>query len=194
MTSRKEEIVDLLIKYLVRHGLANLSLRPMADAIGSSARLLIFHFGSKDRLLEEVLEEMQNRMRGSLVKLLETPPHLRRVSLLKAFWKWALDKQNFPYLQTLYSLQMLAIQQPQAYAKYLQHNSLNWIQLIKDALPPTQRNSAAATLYCAVFDGLFLEFLSTGDRTRTTRALDEFLRMARIGHDASTKKVPTNTS
>lgn len=39
MQTRKQELLDALIGYLVKHGLADLSLRPMAAEIGTSARL-----------------------------------------------------------------------------------------------------------------------------------------------------------
>ena len=50
---------------------------------------------------------------------------------------------------------------------------------IAATLPPGERNAAMATLLVAVFDGLFLELVSTGDRRRTSNALDEFIRLVR---------------
>src|SRR5258708_33785604 len=68
--TRTAVLVEDLIGYLIRHGVADLSLRPMAAAAGTSARLLIFHFGSKERLLIEALDEMQARLQRSLADLL----------------------------------------------------------------------------------------------------------------------------
>src|SRR5258708_24673030 len=68
--TRTAVLVEDLIGYLIRHGVADLSLRPMAAAVGTSARLLIFHFGSKERLLIEALDEMQARLQRSLADLL----------------------------------------------------------------------------------------------------------------------------
>lgn len=61
MSARKAVLLENLIAYLIRHGVADVSLRPMAAAVGTSARLLIFHFGSRERLLVAVLDEMQAR-------------------------------------------------------------------------------------------------------------------------------------
>ena len=41
--------------YVLEHGLASVSLRPLAAAVGSSPRVLLFLFGSKDELVRELL-------------------------------------------------------------------------------------------------------------------------------------------
>ncbi len=173
--SRKDVLLDKLIAYLAKHGIADLSLRPMAAAAGTSARLLIFHFGSKEKLLEEVLGEMQARLQASFVVMVKGP---RKGSLLRAFWDWALTEPNHAMLRLLYQLHMLAVQSPRTYGRYLKGNSLDWLALIQDALPKEQRDPKFATLLGAVFDGLFIEYMSSGDRRRTTDTLDSFIRMA----------------
>ncbi|HEY3860100.1 MAG TPA: TetR/AcrR family transcriptional regulator [Gammaproteobacteria bacterium] len=175
MASRKQELLDALIAYLAKHGIADLSLRPMAAATGTSARLLIFHFGSKEKLLEQVLAEMQARLQASFIGMAKAE---RKVPLLRAFWDWALTEPNHAMLRLLYQLHMLASQSPKVYKRYLKRNSMNWLELIQEALPPEQRDPAFATLLGAVFDGLFIEYMSSGDKRRTTETLDTFIRMA----------------
>jgi AcrR family transcriptional regulator len=173
---RKGELTDRIIAYLVHHGPADLSLRPMAAAIGTSARLLIFHFGSKEGLLTEVLGTLQGRMRASILRLGSEP--VRPGPLLRVVWDWALEEPWFGQLRLLYQLHALAAQAPDTYGAYLQGNALDWMALVQAAQPPDRRDPALVTLIVAVFDGLFLECMSTGDRTRTTAALDRFLALA----------------
>jgi len=173
--SRKDELLDELIAYLAKHGLADVSLRPMAAATGTSARLLIFHFGSKEELIQQVLEEMQARLQRSFMAMAQDE---RKGPLLRAFWDWALTAPNYDMLRLLYQLHMLAAQSPKTYGRYLKRNSLNWLELIQAAVPEPRRDPAFATLLGAVFDGLFLELMSTGDRHRTTESLDTFIIMA----------------
>jgi AcrR family transcriptional regulator len=179
MTNRKQELLENLLGYLLENGVADLSLRPMAAAAGTSARLLMFHFGSKEKLVTEVLAEMQTRLQHSFTRLSAIQPGARPVPLLRAFWDWALEEENFGHLRLLYQLQILATQENAVYAGYLEGNSMNWLALIQAALPQPQRDSALATLFCAVFDGLFIELMSTGDRKRTSSAIDQFVLMAR---------------
>lgn len=176
MQTRKEALVDSLVAYLLEHGLSDLSLRPLAAATGTSARLLIYHFESKEGLLTEVLESMQARLRQSLSQLLErksaneqAKPPIRRL------WDWAIAGKNYPYLKLLYELQILAIQNPAAYAQYLQRNAASWSDLVLALLPAQDRDPVFATLCIAVFDGLFIELMGTGDRRRTTQAMDRFI-------------------
>ncbi|HXC18203.1 MAG TPA: TetR/AcrR family transcriptional regulator [Holophagaceae bacterium] len=178
MRNRKEELLDGLIEYLVRHGPSDLSLRPMAAEIGTSARLLIFHFQSKEQLLVEVLDEMQARLQGSLARLQAAKPGPRRAPLLRMFWDWATSETNFGHLCLHYQLHILAVQSRGIYAQYLERNSENWLRAIQAALPAEKQDPAFATLLGAVFDGLFIELMSTGDKKRTTKALDEFIQLA----------------
>jgi len=48
MKERKQELIEAIIAYLLAHGLADLSLRPLAAKSGTSSRLLIYHFESKE--------------------------------------------------------------------------------------------------------------------------------------------------
>lgn len=179
MRPRKQELVAAAIAYLADRGIADLSLRPLAAATGTSARLLIYHFGSKERLLAEVLTALQSRLRDSFSEVLAARGGEQGEAPIRTFWKWATSRRNFASLKLLYELQILAAQNPASYARYLKRNSRDWIELVQTALPPEERSAAVATLLVAVFDGLFLELMSTGDRKRTTEALDEFIRIVR---------------
>lgn len=178
MQTRKDALIGALIAHLLERGLADLSLRPLAAATGTSARLLIYHFETKEGLLAEVLETMQTRLRQSFAQLLAPGTPKPQTQPLKLLWQWATARRNYPYLKLLYELQILAIQSPDTYAQYLQRNASNWSDFILTMLPAPRRNPAFATLCAAVFDGLFLELMSTGDRKRTSQALDRFIRIA----------------
>jgi AcrR family transcriptional regulator len=177
MSARKAVLLESLIAYLVKRGVADVSLRPMAAAVGTSARLLIFHFGSKEQLLVAVLDEMQARLQRSLGDLLDEPGAARSAPL-RQFWDWALKDANFAQLRVLYQLHILGAQDHKTYGRYLKRNSVNWLELIQAVLKPSRRSAVLATLIVAVFDGLFIEVASTGDRRRATAAIDEFIAMA----------------
>ncbi|MBR7744856.1 TetR/AcrR family transcriptional regulator [Phycicoccus sp. BSK3Z-2] len=52
---RREEIVEAATDHALDHGLVGLSLRPLAEALGTSDRMLLYHLGSKDALVAEVV-------------------------------------------------------------------------------------------------------------------------------------------
>jgi AcrR family transcriptional regulator len=178
MPTRRQELIAAALRYLLRHGLADLSLRPLAAATNTSARLLIYHFGSKEGLLAAVLDAMQAHLQASFAEL-AAAPRKGDQPLIKVLWRWATASEQSAYLKLLYELQVLAARNPGEYARYLKRNARNWLALVAPALPPAERTPAMATLLIAVFDGLFIEFMSTADRRRTTQALDEFIRIVR---------------
>jgi AcrR family transcriptional regulator len=168
---RKDDLCGKALEYFLEHGIAELSLRPLAHAIGTSARLLIYHFGSKDGLITAVMDEARRRAQHSFTDLMRDT---REKSPLKKFWMWATHSRNSRYVRLLFEVQMLALQNPAAYARYLEGTSSSWLALIEGALPPSADRRATATLCAAVIDGLMLEFLSTGDLRRTSAAIDIF--------------------
>ena len=176
-SNRKEQLRDAALAYLVEHGLTGVSLRPMAAQLGTSARILIFHFKSKEGLMTEVMEELHARLQASFLKLSESPD--RSVPPLKRFWLWARDRKNFAYLRLLYESQIVSARDGKQYGRHLKKSSTDWQRLVFQRLSESVRSQEMATLCIAVFDGLFLELIVTGDRQRLTRAMDYFIAIAR---------------
>jgi len=179
MSERREELIDKALHYFLKNGLAGLSLRPLARKIGTSARLLVYHFGSKDGLIAAVMDEVQARTQTSFAASAAHAATKSRKGVMRAFWSWITHPANVPTMRLLFEVQALALQNPAVYARYLKGTSSSWLELIESSLPPSKANRATATLCAAVIDGLLLEYLSTGDRRRTTSALDQFLALMR---------------
>ena len=171
---RREELCGKALEYFLEHGLANLSLRPLAEKIGTSARLLIFHFGSKDGLVSAVMAEVRLRMQASFTTLMRES---RGQANMESFWAWTISPSNSAYVRLLFEVQVLALQNPAAYAHYLEGGSASWLAVIEGTLLPSPNRRAIATLCVAVIDGLVLEYFSTGDLDRTTEALRVFVSL-----------------
>ena len=177
MSGRREALIGKSLEYFLEHGAAGLSLRPLAAATGTSARLLVYHFGSKDGLIAAVMDEVRDRLQKSFASLAAASGRGRQQSPMQAFWSWTIRPENLPCLRLLFEVQVLALQNPRRYARYLEGTSTSWLDLIERSLPPSRDRRAVATLCAAVMDGLLLEFMSTGEARRTTRALKLFDRM-----------------
>lgn len=67
--SRREELLDQVTDHVLAHGLIGLTLRPVAKAIGTSDRMLIYHFGSRDHLVTEVVTRTGDRSVAEIVAL-----------------------------------------------------------------------------------------------------------------------------
>ena len=174
--SRKAVILARALDYLLDHGVADLSLRPLAKASGTSARLLIYHFGSRDGLITEVMDEVRARMQGAFSAVAARPDG-KRGSPLEGFWEYATQPEARKYVRLLFEVQVLAMHRPKEFSKYLDRASGSWLSLAQGALKAHKQDPALATLSVAVVDGLMLELLSTGDKRRTTAALALFQQL-----------------
>lgn len=65
-TLSREVLLPQLAAYVLEHGLEGLSLRPMARTAGTSDRMLIYHFGSKEALVADLLEYLAGMFSASL--------------------------------------------------------------------------------------------------------------------------------
>jgi AcrR family transcriptional regulator len=186
MGGRRDELIRRSLDYFLNNGVAGLSLRPLAAEIGTSARLLVYHFGSKEGLIAAVMGEVQARIQDSFTGLMDRPHDGSAKGIMRAFWAWTIHPEHVKYLRLLFEVQVLALQNPAKYAHYLEDTSSDWLELIEASLPPSKEKRAMATLCAAVIDGLLLEFLSTGDGRRTTKALELFDQM--MARNRRTKK------
>lgn len=59
--SRRDDLLDQVTDHVLEHGLIGLTLRPVAAAIGTSDRMLIYHFGDRDSLVSAVVARATER-------------------------------------------------------------------------------------------------------------------------------------
>lgn len=59
--NRREQLLDAVTDHVLEHGLIGLTLRPVAAAIGTSDRMLIYHFTSRDALVSAVVDRASER-------------------------------------------------------------------------------------------------------------------------------------
>lgn len=177
MIPRREQLLDATVDYLLDHGVADLSLRPLAAAAGTKARLLIYHFGSRDALISAALSVVLRRVQQAFLSM---HSEATLEGTLRGFWNWATDAPNEPYLRLFLEVHALALHDPEMYGEYLRGSLESWRFLIADRIEKRgttpKKRAELATLVIAVVDGLLLDYLATHDRERTTRALNIFLR------------------
>jgi AcrR family transcriptional regulator len=183
--SRREELLDATAAYLLRHGMTDVSLRPLAAAVGSKARLLIYHFGSRERLLNEGLALVLRRVQSEFLTL---DKNATLDAAILAFWRDAISPERAPYLKLIFEVHGLAPRQARLLGRYARTAIESWRDLIAERLPARLGHAdraARATLMVSVVNGLLLDVLATGDGARATRALRQFLKfLAREGSHA----------
>jgi AcrR family transcriptional regulator len=164
---RKEELLELAYAYARRHGLAQLSLRPLAAAVGSSPRVLLFLFGSKDGLVRALLA----RARSDELRLLaETGPADGLTQAAVQVWTWLSDPRHRPLLTLwveAYARSLVETDGP--WAGFAAGTVADWLAVLARAQPDATEAERTAVL--ALLRGALLDLLATGDTERTGAAL-----------------------
>src|SRR5271166_2211631 len=99
-SARRTELLELAYAYAIRHGRTDLSLRPIAAAIGSSPRVLLYLFGSKDGLIRALLARARADELRLLAELREDWPAgagLREAGA--RIWSWLAGESRWPLLR-----------------------------------------------------------------------------------------------
>lgn len=176
-SARKAELVALLLDHSATHGLSAMSLRPLAAAIGSSPRMLLYFFGSKEGLIREVLAASRaNQMELVEQWLRDDGPQGGQP--LERLWDW-LSAPAQADMERLFfeSYGRSILEETGAWAGFARDSVADWLPLItrmlhdRDDVDPVER-AATATLVWAALRGLLLDLLATGDRDRIGSAFE----------------------
>jgi AcrR family transcriptional regulator len=172
-SARRVELLDAAYAYALEHGLAGASLRPVAEAIGSSTGVLRFLFGSKDGLVEAVLARARQ---DELELLARLPPDgdLRQVA--DEVWTWLADPGHAPVLRLWTESYATSLVDPDGpWGAFARGTVDDWLGLLARAQPSgvrrTADGAAQRTAVLAVLRGGLLDLLATGQRARVTRAV-----------------------
>src|SRR3954452_24016846 len=100
MTDRRQELAEAATDYVLEHGLIGLSLRPLAAAIGTSDRMLLYHFRDKDELVATVLRIANDQAVAELAALpVADGVHAAVLALWEASTDGLLERCQRLYLQ-----------------------------------------------------------------------------------------------
>ena len=179
-SARRDELLEKAYAYVLRRGLSGLSLRPLAAAVGSSPRVLLFLFGSKDGLIRALLA----RARGDELRALEDSRAVDgRADLhgvVATTWQWLVDPRHRPVLRLWADAYAQSLINPNgAWAEFGRTTVDDWLALLADSQPAASRATESAlaerTLALGVLRGALLDLLATGDEARTTAAVERYL-------------------
>jgi AcrR family transcriptional regulator len=177
-SARKQELLEAAYKYVLGTGLADMSLRPLAKGIGSSPRVLLFLFGSKEELIRALLARAREEELRYLAELRDERSGLAATG--QDVWAWLADPSHRALLALWvegYARSLLG--EPGPWAGFGRDTVHDWLDLLagrQAADPGGPGAEAERTLLLAVLRGALLDLLATGDTERVTRAVEEHLR------------------
>jgi AcrR family transcriptional regulator len=171
---RRADLLERITDYVAANGLSDLSLRPLADAVESSPRVLLYYFASKEELIGEVLAQLRARQRDVFATLpREAASYAHTV---RAAWKLMSAPEHERVFSLFFEVYGLALQARERYAEFLKGAVDDWIAYLQIAKLDdgyTRRDARAiATVILAGYRGFLLDLLATRDRARIDRAVE----------------------
>jgi AcrR family transcriptional regulator len=169
--ARREHLLDGTLEYLRQHGLDGLSLRPLAAHLGTSSRMLIHHFGTREALLAQALARYRQHLLPGAA-----PGGGGDVAV--AAWNVWLDI-TAPAAQGQLRLLFQVLAHAEAVsggpvATVARQAVEDWIEAVSRTLAaagrPPDDCAPLATVLVSGLRGLALDLLVTGDRPRCDRA------------------------
>src|SRR5438067_1423189 len=176
--SPRQRLLDGAIDYVAQNGLSDVSLRTLASALGTSHRMLIHHFGSKEQLWVEIVRTVEARQRELLSDFLPEPS-APIGDAMRAWWKHISDPGLWPNERLFFEIYGQALQGRTHTTELLDGIVEDWLE------PVTQINlslgiplnmaRAHARLGVAVTRGLLLDLLATRDVAGVDAAMEAFI-------------------
>jgi AcrR family transcriptional regulator len=178
---RRTELLDGVVAYLAERGIAGLSLRPMAKSLGVSVNALVHHFGTKDDIVVAALRRAVDVQDEVQARWTARTPGLSQAELLRRWWRW-INSSSANLAMVRLGIEAAALDATATgLPGTVRADQIGlWRSNIEQRLIAggVQADVAAveASLVKAMFTGLVVDLLATGERRRLTRALEVGLR------------------
>jgi AcrR family transcriptional regulator len=174
----RARLADQAADYVLSHGAADLTLRPLAKALKTNARMLIYHFGSREGLMREILARLRERGDARIQAWFRRSRKPRTLpEFLLFYWQRMSAPRARPALRLVFELYALALRHPKDYPGVLEVPLAHWQKLTEQAGVTAQVDTIEATLLLAATRGLFLDLCATGDRARVGSAMKLLSRL-----------------
>jgi len=169
----RQALLGRVVDHLVSAGTADLSLRQLAAAVGSSHRMLLYHFGSSENLMEAVVLEVEQRTRTWFFEVAQ-PEDASLAELVLLLWDRASSEELEPLVRLFFALYSRMVERRRT-TELTEQLITSWLDPAVASLTghgmPAQRAAELARLGLAVTRGLLLDVLATGDRVAARAAM-----------------------
>ncbi|WP_040739613.1 TetR/AcrR family transcriptional regulator [Nocardia tenerifensis] len=178
--AKRAELLAAVVRYIADHGLADLSLRPLAAELGTSSRMLIYYFTTKEELLVQALTTQRPDL-AALFSEVADAAELR--AHLWDFWRANASGEGRTSVRVMLQVLGASCAAHSPYAEYARAAIATFVASLADGLrglPSIDEPELAATLLVSGLRGVLQDRLITGDVERTDRAarllIDQVIR------------------
>jgi AcrR family transcriptional regulator len=164
----RDRLLRLTADYVLELGIAELTLRGLGSAIGTNNRMLLYYFGSKEKLIGQTLLAASQRFPAFTAAMTALDdPGTPLVDRLLACWRGIAAPENLPFLRLFFEIFGQAAHNPGRFDDFLTRVGHDWTNHVAVALRaegvPAASASGLAREIVAVWRGLQFDLISTGD-------------------------------
>jgi AcrR family transcriptional regulator len=173
----RQDLLDRTIAYVSEHGISDLSLRELAAGVGTSHRMLLYHFASREGLLAAIVGTIEAQQRDALEALAAGAGS--PTELVRDQWAQLSDPALRPAIVLFFEVLGLALQRRPGTEGFLDSLTDPWLDLAASIAPTLDvvPDRDELRLGVAVVRGLLLELAAGADPDACTASLDRFLAM-----------------
>jgi AcrR family transcriptional regulator len=166
----REQLLESCLAAFVRAGTLELSLDTLAEAVGSSKRMLIHYFGGRDAIEEAAMSLLEDRLRARF-RASAFPAGASLQTVVAALWEQTTSAESRGVLLLAMDLTRRSWSGSKRARRFFEEQQRLWAELLQEFLP----DAAAVETLLQLFQGAMLVYLVTGDRERGRRALNRFI-------------------
>jgi len=176
---RRGELLAGAVEYILENGVAELTLRPLAKALGVTHATLLRHFGTKEQLVTEVITairvDMLDKLGASVGDIAAVPP----ARSMRTVWRQLCEPAERRQFALLFELAAIQAREPDRFGSLATVLIADFLQPIETSLRSLglsrSEARAIATGFLAQVRGLQLDLAVSGDRRRVNAAMNRYI-------------------
>jgi AcrR family transcriptional regulator len=185
----REQLLESCLAAFIRAGTLDLSLDTLARAVGSSKRMLVHYFGSRDALEEMAMSLLEERLRARF-RASAFPAGSSLQSVVAALWEQTTRPESRGVALLAMDLTRRSWSGSERARRFFEEQQRLWAQMLGEFLP----DSGAVEALLQLFQGAMLVYLVTGDRERGRRVLDRWISLESAGQLPQEQRAARNAT
>jgi AcrR family transcriptional regulator len=176
-TAKADAMLPAIVDILRSRGPEGFVLSTIAEDLGTSSRMLIYHFGSRDELLGRVMK----LVRLGTIDALKSPPPSTLLEAVDRWWDYYMVYLSD--MQLFFHLASRRFESPDQFEDFASTAVMSWSDYFGGALHAQGASDDEAAvlgrLTIATLRGLTVDYLISGDKEAVERSLERFRRFLR---------------
>ena len=175
MSDARDALLGRIIEHIATDGLSGTSLRELAESVGTSHRMVLYHFGSRDGLVAAIVDAVEAGQRDALRAIAAGAASPGEIVTTQ--WAQLSDPSMAPFVRLFFEVAALALFGRPGTASFVDSLVEPWLAVAREAgerlgidVDPVE-----VRLAIAVVRGLLLDAVATGDVAGATAALERFV-------------------